>query len=613
MDKVIDRYRRRQAPSPTHCEPKPQPCSTCGMLECLCRPRFFAGQVLTADDLNRLDYYVRAKHRLHNRQLHGWGVVNGLEVSCDVCGPGVVVGCGYALSPCGEDIVVCEPVVVDVCRLIKECKEIDRVPCDPPRQPPPAGCEQGEEEWILAIRYTESPTRAVKPLMPSHADACGTSACRCGASGGNHCTCGHAASRPKPRNAPVQCEPTVICEGFDFEVYRKPQDTDPGDDERRLRLNPESELYKRFECCVELLITRMPKMPGSLTPSNIQQNLPAWHQWMCRFKDFLQNYLATRPGYNCELLARLNTIVCPPLTAGNASAQVLQTIVLLVMVWLDALLACYCSALLPPCPTAHPDGLVPLASIRVSANPCRVLSICNWTRHRKFATTFPSLQYWLSIFPFGVELRRMIERTCCFQIMSILPERDRTAPLDFHFAADRSGGDNPGHDNPGHDNPGHGNPSDFASAQPLFYERAARRLNPTSAHPLRLAGAVGLAARAARREGPLDPQKFFESVFLPDRDKGTEHLSGMELDNLPQFLALNQMLRPVMMDAFNLEALAPILGFAAPGEMRAADESAAAPDTAAMREELNALRKELAAHAAEIKRLKEAGRRRKDK
>src|SRR4051794_3638913 len=101
MNSPTDLYRRYQAPSPTACPPKEENCSTCGMLECLCRPRFFAGQVLTADDLNRLDYYIRGKHRLHNRQLHGWGVVNGLEVTCDACGSGtVVVGCGYALDPC---------------------------------------------------------------------------------------------------------------------------------------------------------------------------------------------------------------------------------------------------------------------------------------------------------------------------------------------------------------------------------------------------------------------------------------------------------------------------------------------------------------------------------
>ena len=96
-------------PKPT-CDPRP-PCPACGGLECLCRPRFFAGQLLTDDDLNRLDYYIVEKNRLHNRYLVGTGVVCGLEVVCSICDPAgngtVVVRPGYALSPCGNDIVVC--------------------------------------------------------------------------------------------------------------------------------------------------------------------------------------------------------------------------------------------------------------------------------------------------------------------------------------------------------------------------------------------------------------------------------------------------------------------------------------------------------------------------
>ncbi len=47
------------------------------------RSRFFTGQVLTADDLQREQDYHRDKARLHNRFLHGWGVVAGLMVSID--------------------------------------------------------------------------------------------------------------------------------------------------------------------------------------------------------------------------------------------------------------------------------------------------------------------------------------------------------------------------------------------------------------------------------------------------------------------------------------------------------------------------------------------------
>lgn len=596
MNSVIDRYRRRQASSPTHCEPIPEQCSICGMLECVCRPRFFAGQMLTADDLNRLDYYIRAKHRLHNRQLHGWGVVNGLEVTCDACGKGVVVGCGYALSPCGEDIVVCEPVVVDVCALIKACKEAERgQPCEPPRHPTPSGCEDAETEWVLSIRYAETPTRAVQPLMPS------TVACGCA---NGQCTCKNGTAKAKPRGAPVQCEPTVICEGFAFDVYRKPPELDQSNDDNPLQLNPDSELYQRFECCVELLTRRIPKPPGPSNLRNVQENLSGWHQWLCSFKDHLQIYLASKPGYNCELLARLNTIVCPPITSDNAATLVFQAAALLFLVWLDALLACFCSALLPPCPSAHPDGSVPLATFRVSGNPCRVLSICNWTRHRKFATTFPALQYWLSILPYGVELRRVIERMCCFEITSVFPPRPDTHVPEIPGVPSQPAGNSSSGVSPTA-----GGASEFASSQPMLYERASKRLNPRPANPDRLNAASRIAAESfARGDGLLDPQKLFESVLLRNKDKGEDRLSALELDNLPQFLVLSQVLRPIAVGAVAKDALGPALAAMGLGGLAAAAPPEEAPEVAALRKEMEAMRADLAKQADEINRLKETRR-----
>jgi hypothetical protein len=61
------------------------------------RPRFFAGQLLTEDDLALLESYVVEKNRLHNRSFFGEGVVCGLMVTCDPCGGGrVAVQSGYA-------------------------------------------------------------------------------------------------------------------------------------------------------------------------------------------------------------------------------------------------------------------------------------------------------------------------------------------------------------------------------------------------------------------------------------------------------------------------------------------------------------------------------------
>jgi hypothetical protein len=73
----------------------------------LVRPRFFCGQLLTDEDLSTMVGWTARKFRLQ-RFRDGWGVACGLEVRCDPDDPlGVIVGEGYAVSCCGEDIVLC--------------------------------------------------------------------------------------------------------------------------------------------------------------------------------------------------------------------------------------------------------------------------------------------------------------------------------------------------------------------------------------------------------------------------------------------------------------------------------------------------------------------------
>ncbi len=62
-------------------------CSMC-QTQLYVRPQFFAGQLLTEDDLQSLDDYVVTKNRLHNRYLFGSGVVCGLTATCEPCGGG---------------------------------------------------------------------------------------------------------------------------------------------------------------------------------------------------------------------------------------------------------------------------------------------------------------------------------------------------------------------------------------------------------------------------------------------------------------------------------------------------------------------------------------------
>src|SRR6516165_12799393 len=96
-------------------------CPACSGLECLERPRFFAGQLLTEEELNGEQAYMLAKNRLHNRYLHGPGVVCGLEVTCSDCEGQVNISTGYAIDPCGSDIIVCDPTPFDLAGAISKC------------------------------------------------------------------------------------------------------------------------------------------------------------------------------------------------------------------------------------------------------------------------------------------------------------------------------------------------------------------------------------------------------------------------------------------------------------------------------------------------------------
>ena len=102
------------------CLPPPPPCPVCGGLECLCRPRFFAGQLLSEEDLRALDHYIIEKNKLHNRYLHGWGVVCGLEVVCHECKGWVTINPAMPSILAGTTSRV-RSYSFDLCARIREC------------------------------------------------------------------------------------------------------------------------------------------------------------------------------------------------------------------------------------------------------------------------------------------------------------------------------------------------------------------------------------------------------------------------------------------------------------------------------------------------------------
>ena len=76
------------------------------------RVNYFVGQLLGLDDFRVEQQYHREKRKMHNRFLHGWGVVSGLQVS--VADGALRVEPGLALDCEGNEVLVLTPVA---CRL----------------------------------------------------------------------------------------------------------------------------------------------------------------------------------------------------------------------------------------------------------------------------------------------------------------------------------------------------------------------------------------------------------------------------------------------------------------------------------------------------------------
>lgn len=169
----------------------------CG-LECLVRPNFYCGQLLTDADLSATVQWVRDRLGLV-RYRDGWGVVCGLEVTCrspggknGCCSNGasaakVWIGPGYAVDCCGNDLVLCEPLCVDLSDVCRPADDPCADPCDDtvrrgPLDPTRAAAARTDETlefggWRipkrdivtvdLSLRYGERPEAGERAMFRS--------------------------------------------------------------------------------------------------------------------------------------------------------------------------------------------------------------------------------------------------------------------------------------------------------------------------------------------------------------------------------------------------------------------------------------------------------------
>jgi hypothetical protein len=134
------------------------------------RPRYYARQLVTPDDMTLEQEYFRAKMRRHNRFLHGWGVVCGARVVPSNKPWKVIVKSGYILGPFGDEIYIETDQCVDV-----------RVPCNPAPPTSDDGCQEAQPvppvntTQYVAVRYKEIKTRLIR--VPLGGCGCEDSAC----------------------------------------------------------------------------------------------------------------------------------------------------------------------------------------------------------------------------------------------------------------------------------------------------------------------------------------------------------------------------------------------------------------------------------------------------
>ena len=359
-------------------------CSSC-QTQSYVRPRFFAGQLLTEDDLQALSDYVLTKNRLHNRHFMGDGVVCGLQVTCNPCGGGkLVVQPGHALDCCGNDLVLECAVELDAIAMVRDLRRnlLGGYDCgDPCADRKPNGDKRDKTQkdptprhYCLYVRYSEEASDPVAPYATD--EPCG----------------------------PASCETTRVREGVRFEL-RCHSDMP----------RPDGFLQRALACLGDL--TRAETLSSAL--KELVKTSATLEGFAAAKESLLDQMDTTAQLTDCRLRADVAAIPVP-----SVEPILVEDRKKLVYAYLRLLRDCVCRAVLPPCPPCDDTGVL-LACITM-AN-CEVIDICNL--ERKFVLTAPNFRYWFPASLFG----ELVERLCCEDIR---PD-DKTTPRKKFRAAAR--------------------------------------------------------------------------------------------------------------------------------------------------------------------------------
>jgi hypothetical protein len=433
-------------------------CPACLGLQCLERPRYISGQLLTETDLNSEQEYMLAKQRLHNRYLHGTGIVCGLQVTCSTTAGAVTIESGYAIDPCGNDIIVCNTHDFPVIQRIQDCEKARKRQrkgnCDPLVSPPDKNCKDLEHHYCLTIAYTEQESRLTPTLRQGSATNT-SNGCGCNGSGKkNGCGCNSSSSSSgtqyknsiaqttnytgmSPSSASSQsssamsCQPTRVLEGYQIDISEVPPDY-CGNMKDALE---DTLLAKIIDCFTSLKGFFDRKLPRNvynvLTPLAFTGNidttvsLDELYRSCCYLRQTIHDLYGCDPlSTHCQTLDVLSQVCCQSPPSGEATEEVRAlyveqtrtTLYDLLALLMQYILDCVCQALMPPCPPAQTDDRLTLACLTIKND--QIIDICNFC-HRRYAGSFPALYYWLSLVPVIPLIAYAVERLCCYDWLSL--------------------------------------------------------------------------------------------------------------------------------------------------------------------------------------------------
>jgi hypothetical protein len=389
------------------------------------RPRFFAGQLLTEDDLQSLEDYVIAKNRLHNRHLFGAGVVCGLEVLCKPCDTGhVTVQPGYALDCCGNDIVLDCSLPLDINAMIRDLRRDHDCgdPCAEKHGKPGQGTVT-PRDYCLYVSYCEQESDPVSPYSVD--EPCGTPSCQAsrireGIRFELRCPPSPAALEPDLLGAIKSCFGDVIgLEKIALETMSLAQVED------RFEAALDKLTFDELRSRLLNLIDRSPRLGRCDLRDRVlavQPLRPAVVPAVQPPPAAVDKNASTIPGVNVapgtsSPAPAANASTTPGANVAPATSPVPAVVISPKAAFREVLLEILkegmCMAVNPPCVACDDTGVL-LACLKVG--DCKVIEVCNL--HRRFVMTPVALRYWSS---FGV-VERFAEKLCC-------GGADRTSPV----------------------------------------------------------------------------------------------------------------------------------------------------------------------------------------